>query len=112
MSTVKSEFISVSCDGPKCTKSITFPATKEAHAEAFQSNPWLNTLREVTAPGGRQFAYCSDECEAEGLSTGVHNPARPKLVEGNAHNIALAAQAADQARKATAALRQGAPITI
>lgn len=114
MSTLQSTFITVSCDGPECDKSVTFPATEQGNADAFQDNPWLATLRGVGTPDKRQLSYCSDECEAKGLATGTHNKLERKriITTGNQAEVNLAAQAARQAAEATAAMRTGQPVTL
>lgn len=114
MSTVQSAFVTITCDGPGCPKTVTFPATEQGQAEAFQDYPWLSTLRGVGTPDKRQLSYCSDVCEANGLATGSHNKAERKRViqSGNPAEINLAAQAAQQAREANEALRQGSPVTL
>lgn len=113
MTTQQTAFITVTCDGPKCDKTVTFPATAEDKANAERENPWLLMLREVVTSDRRQFAYCSDTCEAEAIAVGVHNRKEPnQILIGNAQQAELAAQAAAQAARAQAAIRAGQPITI
>ena len=114
MSTVQSAFITISCDGPGCDKSVTFPATEQGKAEAFQDYPWLNALREVATVDRRQLSYCSDLCEAEGIKIGAHNAIEQKKIQpvGNAAQIALAAKAAEDARKATEAIKAGQKVQL
>jgi len=115
LSTVQSAFITISCDGPGCDKSVTFPATEQGKAEAFQDYPWLNALREVATVDRRQLSYCSDLCEAAGVGTGIHNkPERKRIITpgSNPAEVNLAAQAAAHARQANEALHSGAPVTI
>lgn len=114
MSTVQSTFITISCDGPNCDKSVTFPATEEGQQEALEGSPWLKTLRGVGTPDKRQLSYCSDTCEAEGVATGAHNKVEKKRIiqTGNQADVNLAAQAAAQAREANKALRDGSPVTL
>jgi hypothetical protein len=115
MGSVQSSFVTLSCDGPKCNKTVTFPATPEGQKDALEDNPWLATLRGVGTSDGRQLSYCSDECEAEGLATGSHNkPERKRIITSTANQaeVSLAAQAAKQAAEATEALRRGTPVTL
>lgn len=113
MTTQQTAFITVTCDGPKCDKKVTFFATAEDKANAEKENPWLLTLREVVTSDRRQLAYCSDTCEAEALAVGVHNRKEPqRILLGNAQQAELAAAAAAQAARAQAAIRAGQPITI
>lgn len=114
MSTVQSAFITITCDGPGCPKTVTFPATEQGKVEAFQDYPWLSTLRGVGTPDQRQLSYCSDECEAKGLANGSHNKIERKRViqSGNQAEVNLAAQAAQQAREANEALHKGGPVTL
>ena len=111
MSTVISSFVTLSCDGPECTKTTTFPQTEQGEQEAVQSNPWMNSVRFTQTPDQRKFTYCSDECEIKATATGVHNkkilvaPQGPNAVE-------LAAQAALRAQQATQALKAGGPVTL
>jgi hypothetical protein len=108
LSTIQSTFVTISCDGPDCDKTVTFPATEQGQAEAFEDNPWLRTLRGVGTPDKRQLSYCSDECEAKGIGSGSHNKLeRKRIVTGNQVDVNLAARAAEQARQATEQLRQG-----
>lgn len=113
MSTIQSTFITVSCDGPGCDKSVTFPATEQGQAEANQTSPWLNSLRIVQTQDKRQLNYCSDECEANAVGAGTHNKIEKRLISSaNQQHVDLAAKAAEQARQATQALRQGTPVTL
>lgn len=114
MSQVQSVFYTISCDSPKCTKSVTFSATEEGSRDAVKDNPWMRSFRNVSTQDKRGLGYCSDECEAEGLKTGAHNILEPKkIVEpGGAAGVNLAAKAAEQAAAATAALKTGAGITL
>lgn len=113
MSTVQTVFITVSCDGPGCDKSVTFPGTEQGQAEATQDSPWMNSLRIVQTPDKRQLGYCSDECEAKAVGTGSHNKIEKRLISGaSQQQVDLAARAAEHARQANQALRQGNPVTI
>jgi len=115
LSQLQSTFITISCDNPECNKSVTFAANEQGQAEALEDNPWLNTLRGVGTPDKRQLAYCSDECEAKGIASGLHNkPERKRIIVPTASKaeVDLAAKAAAQAHEATEALRKGTPVTL
>jgi hypothetical protein len=107
-------FVTISCDNPDCTREVTFQANEQGKTEAFEDNPWLNSLRVVGTADQRQLSYCSDECEAKGLGSGAHNkPERKRVITGvNQAHVNLAAQAAEQARTATKAMREGSPVTL
>lgn len=116
MSSIQTSFITIACDGPNCSKSVTFKATAEDKAKAEYENPWMLTSLRVVAPQdgtNRQFTYCSDTCEAEAIATGSHNKLEPKkILLGNAQQAELAAQAAANAARTQAALKAGQPVTI
>ncbi len=108
MSFVQSSFVTISCDGPECDKTATFAANDEANQQAQRDNPWLLSHRAVQTPDRRNLSYCSDECEAKAVATGAHNKLEKRIIPGaNAQSVDLAAQAAEHARKATEALKQG-----
>lgn len=115
------QFVTLNCDSELCGKSVTYAATEEGQMEAFQDNPWMRTIRTVATsdanPGTREprmFTYCSDECEANGLATGKHNPLEQKRIQTatNATQVALAAVAAHQAAEASKALKAGTGVTV
>ena len=113
MSTIINSFVTVTCDGDGCPKTITFPQTQEGEQEAIQNNPWLSSLRFVQTTDGRKYSYCSDECEAKGLGTGKHNKLEKRIVSvGGPNAIEMAAQAAARAQKANEALHQGSGVEL
>lgn len=114
MSTVQSQFITITCDNPDCGKQATFSANEQGQAEAREDFPWLTTLRGVGTSDGRQLSYCSDECEAKGIGLGAHNKVQRKRIvtEVNQAQVNLAARAAEQAREANKALHEGSPVTL
>lgn len=104
-------FVTVSCDGPGCDKTATFPNTEQDGKEAFQNNPWMHSIRTVQTVDGRKFVYCSDECIAKAVGTGILN--KQTIVKPQAPNaVQLAAQAAARAQQATQALKSGGPVTL
>jgi hypothetical protein len=110
MSTVIAQFVTITCDSPECQHTVTFAQNEAAQAEAVHDNPWMSTLRFINVPDNRKFGYCSDTCEAEGIKTGQHNPIEQKKIDPSVATpaqIQLAALAADNARKATEALKTG-----
>lgn len=106
MSTIVSQFVTISCDGPDCPNTATFAQTPEGEAAAIQASPWLTSVRFVNTPDNRKFIYCSDECEIKATGQGAHNK---KLVVAptGPNTIELEAQAAARAKAATAALKSG-----
>ena len=111
MTTVVSSFVTLTCDGPDCTKTITFPQTEQGEHEARQANPWINSLRFVQTPDQRKFIYCSDECEIKSAGQGFHNP-KAIITPQGPNAVDLAAQAAQRAQQATKALKSGGPVTL
>ena len=102
----------VKCELLECPREASFDmATKE---KVMADNPWLRTYRTVQTGDNRFIGYCSDTCEVRGVTSGKHNvPDPPKIVPAaNAGAIALAAQAAANAKKAEQAIRDGQPANI
>jgi hypothetical protein len=112
LSTVQTTFLTVSCDGPGCTKSVTFPGTEQGQLEAMRDAPWLNSLRIVQTSDKRQLGYCSDECEANAVGNGSHNKLEKRIITATGQQVDLAARAAEQARQTNAALHQGSPVVL
>lgn len=111
----RQEVLSMTCDGPECDKSVTYAKSVEEQTINAQGNEWMKTVRISQSSDGRTFLYCSDVCEVKGVGTGKHNPPEPKKIidnVGNAAAVAQAALAAEQAKKATEALKQGAGVTL
>jgi hypothetical protein len=104
-------FVTLSCDGPGCDKTVTFLQTQEEAQKAFQENVWLNSARTVLTIDQRKLTFCSDSCEAKSVATGVHNKQVLEVPKGN-NAVELAAQAAARAKQGVDAIRKGAPITI
>ena len=111
MSTIKTVYVTLSCDGPECGKTVTFEATQEIAKQIEQDNPWLQGMRHVKTSDGREFGYCSDECEIKSVGAGTHNKLEVKHVVADT-NTHLAALAAQKAAKATAAIKAGQPVTL
>lgn len=118
-------YTTISCEGPKCTKTVTFLASDEQVELAKPENSWvLKTARTVInlvpAPGQQKPVprlYCGDVCEAEATATGVHNVPEPKRIvsePATAAQVAQAAAAAQRAQAATEALKSGSggPVTL
>lgn len=111
MSQHSQTFITISCDGDGCEKAATFVQTAEGEKQALEAHPWLYAARAIQTTDGRKFTYCSDECEIKAAGAGVHN--KPIIVTPQGPNdVALAAQAAEAAAKATAALKAGGKVTL
>jgi hypothetical protein len=107
MGAISNSFITIKCDGPECSKTVTFPQTIEGEQEALKTNSWLSTVRFIQTYDNRKFVYCSDECEAKGIGTSQHNKLDKKILTGDAQTMKIAAQDAERARQATDALRKG-----
>ena len=113
MSTIVTSYVTISCDAEGCGKTATFNQTQEAENEAIKDNPWLNTVRFVQTMDKRKVQYCSDACEVLATGQGLHNPLEPKkIVPGNQRDVNLAAQAAETAAKAQAAMKAGTGIQV
>jgi len=106
----------IKCDGPDCTKSITFNAAVGKEVAAQPGNEWMAAIRLIQTPDGRVLVYHDDVCEITGARTGSHNrPAAKTIIEAaNPAAIAAAAQAAAAAIVSDANLKSGAggPVII
>jgi hypothetical protein len=111
---VESTFVTISCDGAGCGKSVTFARTKEDQQQAQKDSPWMVHTRHVRTPDGREISYCSDECEIKAAGTGIHNiPEQKRIVpDANQAQVNLAAEAAKRAAQATAALKAGQGVQV
>ena len=114
MSIIDSAFRTISCDGPGCLKSVLYDRKDEKVTFEAPENIWLKTTRVVQTADGRNFTYCSDICEVKGAETGKHNiPEAPKIIQPtNPAAIAMAAQAAANARLADQQIRDGQPAKV
>lgn len=121
MSIVNTLVQTIRCDAPGCEKFVTF-AQSQAE-ETIKANPWLKNVRIVGAllkehpqAPDKSFTYCSDICEVEGVKTQKHNYKEPNLIQMPSGDqlaaVRAAAQAAEAARTAEIALREGAPVSI
>jgi len=106
----------IKCDAPGCDKLVTFAVSQTE--ETIKNNPWLKTtrlvqimLKEGPQAPDKTFTYCSDVCEVEGIKTLKHNFEEKKLIQMPTGDqlaaVRAAAQAAEAARTADAALREG-----
>jgi hypothetical protein len=113
LSIVDAQIRTVSCNS--CDKTITFDV-KDPKVQ--QDNPWLNGVRVVQVIGsGRNFAYCSDQCEIAAVAAGEHNPPEQKKIVEVADGqssaaILMAANAAKAAESATKAIKDGKPAKL
>jgi hypothetical protein len=108
MSIVDVQIRTITCNN--CDKTVTFN-TKD-HQQVVIDNPWLNASRVVQTGDGRNFVYCSDECEVVGIGTGSHNiPEKKQVAEvtGGDAAIKMAALQAQAAEEATRAIKGGKP---
>ncbi len=121
-----SVFRTISCDGPKCTKTAELlevnssdqeqqPGIKAILDKKLKDTPWLQSPRVVQA-AGKQFLFCSDPCLVDAASVGMFIPPEEKKIfepAGNATSqIRAALEEKTRAAAADAALRAGAPIQI
>lgn len=97
-----------------CDKTATF--NMKEHQQALKDNVWLGASRVVQTGDGRNFVYCSDECEVAGISGGKHNLIVPKKIveveSGDSQAVKIAANAAKQAEEATKAIKSGKPTKL
>lgn len=107
MSIVDAQIRTISCNS--CDKTVTFNMAEHAKIVADPENVWLRSSRVIQRGDGRNFVYCSDECEIKGIEKGEHNiPEEKKIVEApNAEAIRVAAEAAKAAEEGTKALKSG-----
>ena len=115
MSIVQQVFKTITCNGPECKNTVTYDANQQgAEQQMAQDTPWLKTLRLVQNAQGRNFAYCSDECEIANVATGAHNPETRKtiILPTGANAAEVAAAQAHQAEEATRALKAGEAVKL
>ena len=106
MSVTQVNYVTFTCNGPDCDKTVTFEANQEAANAAKEQNPWMNSHRRVITPDGRELSYCSDDCEIKNAGLGAHN--KKQIITGaTPTTVNLAAQAAERARQANQALHTG-----
>lgn len=114
MSIIDSAIRNISCDGPGCLKSLLYDRKDEKTTFEMPENSWLRTTRVTQTADGRNLVYCSDACEVNGAATGVHNiPEAPKVIQATSPAaIAMAAKAAEHAKAAEQAIREGAKTKV
>jgi hypothetical protein len=115
MGLIDSAVRTITCDGPECDKTITFDRRLEKQTFDAPGNEWLKAVRVIQTVDARNLVYCSDTCEAKGISKGTHNLPEPKrIIDGVANQAAInvAAEAAAQAEAATRAIKAGSPVTL
>jgi hypothetical protein len=110
MAVMDTQVRSMTCDNEGCDKTVTFNM-KDAEA-VVKENPWLNNGRFVQTGDRRGFFYCSDVCEINAVGKGTHNIPEPKKIVdvpgvNAAQAIKIAAQAAEEAKAGTKALKAG-----
>lgn len=112
MSIVDVAYRTITCNGAGCENAVTVERGKEA--EAAEKTPWFKTLRIVQTSQGRNFCYCSDQCELASVAEGLHNPEEPKkIIEAPSSSLVQqAAAAAKAAEAATKAIKAGQPVTL
>lgn len=121
MPLVNTVYSTVTCE--VCEKTVTYMAQEEREILSKPENAWVvKTARFVMnlIPGQgqekpKQHLFCSDECTIKASGTGVLNVPEPKRIvapAASADAVKLAAQAAENARKATEAMKAGGPVTL
>jgi hypothetical protein len=102
-------FRTITCN--KCNKAITYEQSKEKETIEAPENAWVNGLRTIQTLDGRLFTYCTDKCEIEATSDGVHNkPEAKQIIDASANPAGQLQQAAAEAaaaQEATKALKAG-----
>jgi hypothetical protein len=114
VSILDAQYRTVTCD--QCGQTVTFEQDQRGvPVDVINANPWLKTNRVVLA-NGKNFSYCNDLCEVEGIKAGNHNPVEAPKVEvptGSAKaQIQAAAAAAKEREDATKALKEGSSAKI
>jgi hypothetical protein len=122
MGIVNANFVTLTCNGPECNKTVTFEAQQQQQVFAKEENAWVRSARVISRllpePGQQQpvsFLFCSDECDIKHAATGARNLPEPKrIIEGvaNSAQVQAAAEAAKRAEQATADLKAGKPATV
>jgi hypothetical protein len=125
MGVVDTTFRTITCTGftknaetgevTPCPHTITYEVSKEKETFEAPENVWMKSLRAVQSLDNRRFNYCSDLCEASAVESGVHNLPEQKRIISNVATpaqIEAAAAAARNAEKATAAIKQGAGVSL
>ncbi len=114
MSIIDSAVRHIKCDAPACTKEVLFDQKDKDAVFTNPENSWLKSTRVTQTADGRNFAYCSDICEVEGVKTGKHNiPEAPKVTgSASAADISAAAAMVKARADADKALREGTPTNI
>jgi hypothetical protein len=125
MGVIDTTFRTITCNGTvknaetgevtACPHTITYEVAKEKETFEAAENVWMKSLRAVQSLDNRRFNYCSDLCEATGVEAGLHNLPEQKRIISNVATpaqIEAAAAAARNAEKATAAIKQGAGVSL
>jgi hypothetical protein len=104
----------IQCDGPDCKNSVIFLEEQNAMQKLANDLPWFKTLRMVQNSSGRNFVYCSDECEILNVGSGAHNPEERKqiVLPTGANSQQLAAAEAQRQIEINKTLKTGGPVTI
>jgi len=106
MSVLDQAIRTISCDGCEHKLMYEQPQHPQQPILEFQKpeNAWVKQLRVVSTFDGRNFAYCSDECELKGVEKGKHN--LPTIIQtGTQAAVNDAAKFAEQRQQADAAIR-------
>lgn len=99
----------IKCEVEGCPNEVIFDRKEEQQVFAKPENAWMKGIRLVQTADGRNIAYCSDNCEIEGIKTGKHNLPEPKRIieAGNSAAVQAAAQANANAKAAEQMVREG-----
>ncbi len=108
----QTEIRHIKCDGTGCTNEILFDKKDAKSVFEDPKNAWIKTTRVTQTGDGRNYAYCSDICEVEGIKTGKHNvQEQPKVAPAaTPADLASAIAMAKARAEADAAIRAGQPV--
>ena len=63
MGLIDSEVRTFTCNGPKCTRTVTYDRRLEKQTYEAPGNEWLKSIRVIQTGDRRTLIYCSDTCE-------------------------------------------------
>src|ERR1700677_2430481 len=115
MSIVTTSYKTITCNGPRCTNTITFEDSQGAAQKVAAEVPWFKTLRVVqVVVTGRNLTLCSDQCELDSVASGAHNPEERTniILPHGANSQEIAAAQAKQAEEATKAMKKGSGLSL
>ena len=83
-SSTDAQIRTIACDGKDekgtpCVNTISFDVQNQEQIATLPD--WIRTYRTITLGNNSRFGYCSDVCEVNGVTTGVHNVPEPQRVQ-------------------------------